>query len=383
MMKKGTAIALWITLFAMLLCFSCTPHERLGGAVTIILSSGGPETRANLASPEDGMIYINNGTPDLILLLFNSQGTLVAKYPDSGHSSVMNSPAPTGNDMMIRLSQTVSGGIIPEGTYSLYGIANTAGVWALTDGENSISAGALDASSITTKTQADALCFSPLFEANSVSKPHPELRAAPNNRLPLTAKTSVTVSANGNGSAELQMQRCVAQVIVRFVNNYGAELSLSAYDASTPFFTLHNMNPNTGYLFQHSPDVPAGTVYADFVNATVPSVLYDNTDNDGIDPDYSSDAYIYRNSALVFPGTGTYTCDVAFKVTAVNGSALASPAEFRFTDLPVHNYRGEDITSISRNQRLTVTITISQGQMLSFSFDVGDWTELTETVHFD
>ena len=374
MMKKGTAIVLCITVFVTLLCSSCTSHERLGGAVTIILSSDAPETRANLASPEDGMIYINNDTPDLILLLFNSQGTLVAKYPDSGHSSVIDSPAPTGNDLMIRLSQTVSGGSIPAGTYSLYGIANTAGVWALTDGENSISAGALDASSITTKTQADALCFSPLFEANSVSKPHPELRAAPNNRLPLTAKTSVTVSANGNGSAELQMKRCVAQVVVRFVNNYGAELSLSACDASTPFFTLHNMNPNTGYLFQNSPDVPAGAVYADFVNATVPSVLYDNTDVNNT---------VYSNSALVFPGTGTYTCDVAFKVTEVNGSALASPAEFRFSDLPVHNYRGEDITSISRNQRLTVTITISQGQMLSFSFDVGDWTELTETVHFD
>lgn len=370
MMRMKTVISIIAAAIVLLSGVSCTPQEQPGGAVTVILSTGLPETRGAAEVADGSEIYLdNNGDPDLILLLFNSQGALVAKYPDPDHASVMNTPTPSGGDMMIRISKTTSGGTIPAGDYTLYGIANTAGLWTMTDGSNTISA-----SSITTKTQADNLYF---------SQSNPTLQAS---RLPLTSKTTVTVSANGNGSAELVMRRCVAQVVVRVVNNYGAVLTLGscrALDPNTgdpinnqflPFFSLHELNASTGYLFQHSPDQPASVVYSDLVNSTVPASLEDNT---------AQNSNIYEYSSLVFPGTGSYLCDIAFAVTHVGASELDPAREFRFTDLPVHNNRGEDITSISRNQRLTITVTISQGQMLSFSFDVGDWTEKTETVSFD
>lgn len=355
MMRRKTVISIIAAAIVLLSGVSCTPQEQPGGTVTVILSSGLPETRGAAEVADGSEIYLDNGEPDLILLLFNSQGALVAKYPDPDHASVMDTPTPSGGDMMIRISKTTSGGTIPAGDYTLYGIANTAGLWTMTDGTNTITA-----SSITTKTQADNLYFSQ----------SPTLQAS---RLPLTAKTTVTVSANGNGSAELVMRRCVAQVVVRVVNNYGSALTLSANE-SYPFFSLHGLNASTGYLFQHSPDQPAGVVYSDLVNSTVPTVLEDNTEQN---------SNIYEYTALVFPGTGSYLCDIAFAVTQVGGSPLGSASKFRFTDLPVHNNRGEDITSISRNQRLTITVTISQGQMLSFSFEVGEWTPITETVSFD
>ena len=367
-MRRKTVISIIAAAIVLLSGVSCTPQEQPGGTVTVILSSGLPETRGAAEVADGSEIYLDNGEPDLILLLFNSQGALVAKYPDSDHASVMATPSPSGDDMMIRISKTTSGGTIPAGDYTLYGIANTAGLWTMTDGTNTITA-----SDITTQAKAELLYFTPLFAAESPSKPNPELAAAPNNRLPLTAKTTVTVSANGNGSAELVMCRCVAQVVLRVVNNYGSALTLSANE-SYPFFSLHGLNASTGYLFQHSPDQPAGVVYSDLVNSTVPTDLEDNTEQN---------SNIYEYTALVFPGTGSYLCDIAFAVTQVGGSPLGSASKFRFTDLPVHNNRGEDITSISRNQRLTITVTISQGQMLSFSFEVGEWTPITETVSFE
>ncbi len=372
MTKLKTAAYLACAALALLLGTSCTRQEQPGGTITVLLSTGRPETRGT-AEVEDGSeIYMDAGVPDLVLLLFNSDGALVAKYPDAENSSVMGSPAPSGSDLMIRLSKTTAGTTIPQGEYTLYGLANTAGLWALTDGENDIAAGDFNAASITTRAQAEALYFSPLFTAGSPDKPHPALRTPPGNRLPLTARTTVNVSAGGNGSAQLEMKRCVAQVLVRFVNNYSRQLTLDDFSV-----TLKDLNPSTGYLFPHSPDIPAGTVYADLVKEEAPVTLPDNT--------VPANA-VYELSALVFPGAapqGTYACDISFDVTQVGESALSPARSFNFSDLPVHNNRGQDITSLSRNQLLTITVTISQGQMLSFSFEVGEWNELTESVTFD
>ena len=158
-------------------------------------------------------------------------------------------------------------------------------------------------------------------------------------------------------------------MVVRLVNNYGNELTLSPFS-----LTLHGINASTGYLFQHDPDIPAGTVYGNMVKQGDPVTLPDNTDLNNA---------VYEASSLVFPGTGSYLCDVSFTVTAAGGTALTPTQSFDFQDLPVHDNRGQDITSIARNQKLIITITINQGEMLSFSFEVGDWTEKTETVSFD
>lgn len=374
MLLRKTVISSLVAALALLLGTACNPLEQSSGAVTVILSSSLPETRGSAEIADGTEIYFDNSdNPDLILLLFNAEGTLVAKYPDPGHASLMDSPTPQRNDMMVRITKTLAGDNIPGGVnYSLYAIANSAGLWDLTDGTNAISAGALNASSITSKTQADLLYFDPLFAADSPSKPHPVLREAPNNRMPLTAMTTLTVSDNGNGSAEILMQRCVSQVVVRFVNNYSQELTLNDFSV-----TFKNLNTSTGYLFQHNPDIPAGVVYADLVKSETPVTLPDNTNPANRVTEYS---------ALVFPGAspeGAYSCDISFIVAEVGGSPLTPTRRFDFTDLPVHNRRGEDISSLSRNQQLTITVTINQGEMLSFSFEVGEWEERTETVSFD
>ena len=372
MMKEKTVLSVICAIFALLLGASCTPQEQPGGAVTIILSSGAPETRASAEVSDGQEIQMNAGVPDLLLLLFNSQGTLVAKYPDPGHAELLDPPVPTGSDLMIRITKTTGNASIPEGTYSIYALANTAGLWSLTNGSSTISEGSFTNSSITSKAQADLLYFSPLFAANSVSKPHLALRNNPNDLLPLSAIGSVSVSAGGNGTAEVQLKRCASQVVVQFDNRYGAELGLENFSV-----TFKDLNTSTGYLFPHNPDIPAGIVYADLMQSESPVTLLDNTN-----PANAVKTY----SALVFPGTapeGFYTCDISFDVTSVDGTPLASSRSFSFTDLPVHNNRGQDITSLARNQKLTITVTISQGTMLSFSFDVGEWDGITENVTFD
>lgn len=359
-MIKKTFISL-CTASALLLGASCTPQEQPGGAVSVILSSGQPETRGAAEVADGSEIYMNNGDPDLILLLFNSEGTLVAKYPDSG-SELMDSPTPSGSDLTVRITKTIGGDTLPGGEYTVYAIANTAGLWALTDGdETNISAGELSSSSITTQTQAEALYFSTLYPST-----------LGNGRLPLTAKTSLTVSEHGNGSAQLELKRCVAQVVVKLVNNYTKQLSLSNLSV-----TLRDLNASTGYLFPHNPDIPAGIVYADLVKEVSTVTLPDNT---------VAANEVYEFSSLAFPGAapqGTYACDISFGVSQVGESTLTPTRNFSFTGLPVHNNKGQDITNLTRNQRLTITVTINQGQMLSFSFEVGEWTAKTETVTFD
>ncbi len=91
---------------------------------------------------------------------------------------------------------------------------------------------------------------------------------------------------------------------------------------------------------------------------------------------------VYEISSLVYPGTGNFVCDFAFTITQVGGNPITAQP-FKFLGLPILDKRGVDINSISRNQQLTVTVNISQGTMLSFSFEVGDWKKLTEPVTFD
>jgi hypothetical protein len=142
------------------------------------------------------------------------------------------------------------------------------------------------------------------------------------------------------------------------------------------------MAPTYGYLFQHNPDVPtsvAGFNYGDL------SFIADGQE--------IANGTSYSQSALVYPGlpgypdTENYLCDISFTITEVDDSdAVLDPGyshAFYFGDLRVHNNRGEDIKTLARNQQLTVTAKVSMGKMLSFSFEVGDWTIHSETVTFD
>ena len=360
-MNKKISLCIHIipALLILLSGISCSRQEQAAGGITLTLSSGLPETRG--ATPEetsanvrDGKeIYFENGVPDLVLLLFSGDD-LVAKYPGTG-TDLMTSPTPTGQDLRVRIATDLNGNMLSAGTYSIYALANTKGLW-----------GDPDIASIATKAAADALVFS--------TRP----TALKEDRMPLTAIGTVEVNSSGNGAAELSLLRPVGKVVVRFINNYGKTLTLSPFS-----LTLRNMSASSGYLFPHtSGDIPGGVTYEDLTKTvSSPETL--------TLPDYIAQGEVYEYASLVYPGVagnlsaGDFTCDLSFSITQVGGTPLATPQDFDFAKLSILNKRGEDVTSIARNQQLTITVNISQGKMLSFSFEVGAWGRNTELVTFD
>ncbi len=338
---------------------SCSRQEPAAGGITLTLSSGLPETRG--ATPEetsanvrDGKeICFDNDVPDLVLLMFSGDD-LVARYPGDG-TAILTDPTPTGKDLRVRITKDLNGNMLSAGTYSIYALANTKGLW-----------GSPAIGSITTKAAADALVFS--------TRP----TALQEDRMPLTAIGTVEVNSSGNGAAEVSLLRPVGKVIVRFINNYGKTLTLSPFTLK-----LTNMSASSGYLFPRtSGDIPDGVTYEDLTKTvSSPETL--------TLPDYRDQGEVYEYESLVYPGVagnlsaGDFTCDLSFTITQVGGTPLAVPQNFSFSKLSILNKRGEDVTSIARNQQLTITVNISQGKMLSFSFEVGAWGQNTELVTFD
>lgn len=358
--KYLSIISLILAAFVLLSGVSCTRQELPGGAVTISLSSCLPETRGAAEIKDGSEIYFGtDDNPDLILLIFDNNGNLVARYPDGANSEKMDGATPT--DFSIRLKKRTNGEQIPEGTYAVYAVANTGeGLWTMSDGTNAVSINILKTNNSLTKTTLENLIFTGV--------------PTDAGRLPLTAKGTVTVNTAGNGNAALSLSRPVAKVVVKLVNNFGNDLTLNPFSV-----TLTNLVSDKGYLFSHTPDFPTGVSYSDFSHS-VP-----NTDESEVVLPYNTnpDNAIYEIPSFVFPGTGSYKCSLSFSITKVGQATLAPPKPFNFQDLSVHNNRGEDITSVARNQCLTITVSINKGSMLSFNFDVSDWTEHTENVTFD
>ena len=354
MMKRFSWAIFWVLTIPVLLSgVSCTRQDLPGsGVVTVSLSSGLPETRAITADPKDGSaIYIDNSTtppePDLILLIFNASGEKVTPTERKMDSL-------TATDIRLTFS-----GIQP-GEYTVYALANTAGLWAMSGDP---------ASASITRDEMEALYFTAL-----PTVPDP---SSATSRMPLTAKGTLSVNAAGSGDISLNLSRPAARVVFKFENNSGHKLKLDPFSAK-----FKKMAPTYGYLFQHNPDVPtsvAGFNYGDL------SFIADGQE--------IANGTSYSQSALVYPGlpgypdTESYLCDISFTIKEVDGNdAVLDPGyshTFYFGDLRVHNNRGEDIKTLARNQQLTVTAKVSMGKMLSFSFEVGDWTIHSETVTFD
>lgn len=354
MMKRFSWAIFWVLTIPVLLSgVSCTRQDLPGsGVVTVSLSSGLPETRAITADPKDGSaIYIDNSTtppePDLILLIFNASGEKVTPTERKMDSL-------TATDIRLTFS-----GIQP-GEYTVYALANTAGLWAMSGDP---------ASASITRDETEALYFTAL-----PTVPDP---SSATSRMPLTAKGTLSVNAAGDGDISLNLSRPAARVVFKFENNSGHKLKLDPFSAK-----FKKMAPTYGFLFQHNPDVPtsvAGFNYGDL------SFIADGQE--------IANGTSYSQSALVYPGlpgypdTENYLCDISFTITDVDDGGVVLDSgnshTFSFGDLRVHNNRGEDIKTLARNQQLTVTAKVSMGKMLSFSFEVGDWTTRSETVTFD
>ena len=330
-----------LAVLVLLSSFSCTQQEQPYGAVTISLSSGLPETRGPAEVRDGSEIFLDGeGKPDLVLLIFKGND-LYAKYPSTTATVIGDEPDP--KDLQIKFSN------IEQGEYTVYALANTAGLWTMSGDPTSASI---------TRDETEALYFTSL---PIVPDPNSDT-----SRMPLTAKSTLSVNAIGNGNLSMTLTRPVARVVFQFVNSSGHTLKLQPFNAA-----LKKMNPDRGYLFQHTPDTPAGTTYGD--------LTYNKASLDLAKDD------VYEFVSLVYPGSESYLCDVSFSIAEVDGHELdnTSQHDFEYTDLKIYNNWGEDITSLARNQQLTVKVRVGVGLMLSFSFEVGGWTKETETVTFN
>lgn len=348
-----TKMLIW--LLTLLGAVSCTSVETSGGSLRIVFETGDVQTKA--AGPDGnvedgGGIFINEGVPDVVILISNADNEIVATYPSSGRGgiltgSVEGTPAP----LQASISFT---GLTGSATYTVYAFANAQGLWAMKCGEDPVS----NLTDLTSAARVEALQFQP----TAGDKDAYGCLAVKASRLPLSAKGAVTLTSLGNGEISLRLQRCVAKVTAVFENQCGEDLLL--HDFSNTFY---HMCPETGYVVPHETDYPVnhGDSYDGALSA--------------IEAELSIDAdETVSQSWYVFPSLGYYTCDISFDLEDAGNTVHCN-----YTDLPVLDDHGRDISYLARNQHLTIITRISRGRTVSFNFEVADWNSKTETVTFN
>lgn len=353
-------------------------EEPSGGDVVLTFRVGEPATKAN--TPGDGDVADGGGiyctkvgdevTPDLVIFIFNEDGTLRKRYPTDG--VLAESDYDGGHATTLSISFGSSGW--EDGAYEVFALANIGG----TGGNLDIP----DLSSITSITHLDNL------QMGISSGTAPQV----GDRMPLSASGTLHV-AKGlydkyNGLLELEMLRCFAKVQLTFRNLTGELLTLT--NCSVKF---KDMNTQKAWIFPREPDFVtlggSGTKddnYGDYttVAANIPSLssipFTDNllTDDDERDRDVFVSPILFFPSIApkqTVPSAGNrYLCNISFNV----GTAAKT-----FTDLPIHDEFTQDIPVLKRNQYLQILTTIAKGTNVSFNFFVKNWEEHNESVTFN
>ncbi len=366
--------------------FSCTQEEmaeqpQKGGVISIRLATGGLQvTKAD--TPGDGVvadgggIYVDGGgNPDLVILIAsNATGDIVATYPSSGRSGVVNGTCKnhTSTDAVLSFDFTTK----DAGEYTVYAFGNTEGLWPMTynPSDPGISLFGSQLTSLTTADQVEALRFVAQtrnthgWEEAGYEDEYDDGFALKNSRLPISAKAPLTVSAGKNGEAYLELLRCVAKVTAIIKNNTGETMDLYNYK-----HTVHNINPNTGYVIPHLDDF-IGTPGNLVANPCSKYSLPDMTIPISMEGSQAYDWY-------VFPSEGPFNICITF--TLFKNNVGGTEKTYTYKNLPVTDWRANDILRLERNQHLTVTTRISKGLTVSFNFQVTPWEEETATVEFD
>lgn len=367
--------------------FSCTQEKmaeqpQKGGIISIRLATGGLQvTKAD--TPGDGVvadgggIYVDGGgNPDLVILIAsNTTGDIVATYPNSGRSGVVNGICTTHTNVDAVLSFDFSGDQGPDaGEYTVYAFGNTEGLWPMTydPSDPGISLSGSQLTSLTTADQVEALRFVAQTRNThgweEAGHEYDDGFALKNSRLPISAKAPLTVSAGKNGEAYLELLRCVAKVTAIIKNNTGETMDLYNYK-----HTVHNINPNTGYVIPHLDDF-IGTPGNLVANPCSKYNLPDMTIPISMEGSQAYDWY-------VFPSEGPFNICITF--TLFKNNVGGTEKTYTYKNLPVTDWRANDILRLERNQHLTVTTRISKGLTVSFNFQVTRWEEETATVEFD
>lgn len=352
---------------------SCTRTEQPTGTVTLTFTTGEIATRAT--TPGDGDPVDGGGikfvdadsnpetpdTPDLVILI-EQNGTIVKRFLGTNTADAAASFVEETKQKLLQVKFT---GLDP-GVYTVYAIANTnnGSVWF----SPSTDFTEIGASSL------EALKYTSLTDNN---------RPAVDDRMPLSAKGTLTVQSTRNGSVSLELLRSVAKVTVKFKNVTGGTLTLKEVQ-----FYITDMNPKWGYLIP-----PAGTDSP--------------ADADDFRPIFMSDAgpdiisvsgTEISGTYYVFPSKaqhgGLYYCSANFwwklkkgdnpesEWTEYKNGYYADPSD-PTGGLRVFDKNFEDIPALSRNQHLTIEIRIGEGSDVSFNFIVDDWEEKTESVEFN
>ncbi len=316
--------------------------------VVISFSSAVPVTRAvgNGDPADGGGICFDGGNPDLYIAIVNYQGNVVATYTgtDTAYAEKVDASA---TQVSIRFKN-----ISNSGEYTVYAMANT--YINGTDGIWGAPANASEWEALTTAAALDAL---------TLTDPGDDpMKLTISDRMPLSAKGTLTISENLNGHVELEMLRCVGKVGFKFKNE--TEESITLTDCIVQILAIR---PTEGYLFPRSGDDATGT----------PRTISLHNSEIIIASGATTELY---DMQLVFPSIAPertvgsrYFCNIRFTV---------GDKEKTFTDLPIHDKMSQDIQALGRNQYLQIETRINKGNDISFNFEVIDWTRKQEEITF-
>ena len=330
---------------ALLAAASCRRHSRPEGEVIVTFSTGNIVSRAvGDGDPADGggIVVDGSGNPDLFIAIANYSGTVIAWYPNTSapeNAELLGSA--TSTEVSVRFKN-----ILSSGEYTVYAVANLDGnSWGLPS-----SAAAWNA--ITTASDLDAITFTALTGSNLLNI---------SDRMPISAKGTLTINEGLNGHVDLEMLRCVAKVGFKFKNETGDPLSLENCRV-----VLEEINPTQGYLFPNATDATGTARNLTLISETV-SILADETTS------LYGDLLVFPSIAPARTVGSRYYCDISFRV---GGEDMA------FEDLPIHDRMSQDILSLGRNQYLQIETRINKGFRISFNFEVIDWTHSQEEILF-
>lgn len=356
-MRKGSLIGLLAMLFALAVCCSCSPQEQQAGTggVSLVFRTGAftrAETPGDGTAADGGGIARTTADPDKpdlwVFLVSDDDDDIKARYPGSAMTDGHLHAGFTS------LRDTVSFQGIAAGPYTVYAFANT---------EALALEGTPDLSTIADRDDLDALLFAALASGTDTVK-------LLSSRLPLAATAPLTVTENQNGSATVEMIRCLAKITVEMINQTTETLSMPEH-SSTPGLsvTLHKMNPNQGYVFPNDPDIPTGA----YDPGPSGNVVFSCSES--IDPGDTLKLVRY-----VFPSDtlrcGPFTTDVSFYLEADDET-------YSYSDLPIIDYRARHIAQLARNTHLHLEIRISRKKRVSFNFRVEDWNTVSSSVTFE
>ena len=322
------------------------------GSVVVTFSTSELMTRAVAdGNPADGGgIAIdpigNDDVPDLFIAIANYGGTIVATYPGANTECLEAS----ATQISIRFTQTQASQDWTSGDYTVYAVANTKlanstdGVWGATS--------VTQWSAYTSASALDALCFSALSSSDLPTV---------TDRMPLSAKGTLSVNEYGNGQAELELQRCVAKIGFKFNNETGQDLTLTDCNV-----TIEDISPTQGYVFPRSNDVTGTARDLVLINSTKSIEAGETTDLYG-------DLLVFPSVAPARAVGSRYYCSISFDI---------GERHYSFTDLPIHDKQSHDILALGRNQYLQIETRINKGLDVSFNFVVDDWNEKSEEILF-